>query len=78
LMVARNGNPNAVTDAGVAGACALAAAEGAAFNVRINLKSATDLSWAGAAESAAADLIEQCRALSAEVRETVETALSGS
>ena len=78
LMVARDGNPNAVTDAGVAGACALAAAEGAAFNVRINLKSATDLSWAGTAESAAADLIERCRALSAEVRETVETALSGS
>ncbi len=78
LMVARDGNPNAVTDAGVAGACALAAAEGAAFNVRINLKSATDLSWAGAAESAAADLIERCRALSADVRETVETALSGS
>jgi glutamate formiminotransferase/formiminotetrahydrofolate cyclodeaminase len=78
LIVARDGNPNTVTDAGVAGACALAAAEGAAFNVRINLKSATDLSWAGAAESAAADLIERCRALSAEVRETVETALSGS
>jgi glutamate formiminotransferase/formiminotetrahydrofolate cyclodeaminase len=37
LVAARDGNPNSVTDAGVAGACALAAAEGASLNVRINL-----------------------------------------
>jgi glutamate formiminotransferase/formiminotetrahydrofolate cyclodeaminase len=37
LIAARDGNPNSVTDAGVAGACALAAAEGASLNVRINL-----------------------------------------
>ncbi len=38
-VVASRGNPNAVCDAGVAGACALAAAEGASLNVRINLES---------------------------------------
>jgi glutamate formiminotransferase/formiminotetrahydrofolate cyclodeaminase len=37
LVTARDGNPNSVTDAGVAGVCALAAAEGASLNVRINL-----------------------------------------
>ena len=39
LVAARDGNPNSVTDAGVAGACAVAAAEGASLNVRINLDS---------------------------------------
>ena len=72
LAVARDGNPNAVTDAGVAGACALAAAEGAALNVRINLVSLTDESWANNARSASVDFIERCRALATEVRETVE------
>ena len=38
LAAAREGNPNSVSDAGVAGACALAAAEGASLNVRINLE----------------------------------------
>ena len=42
LRVAKDGNPNSVSDAGVAGACALAAAEGAALNVRINAPSLTD------------------------------------
>jgi len=37
LIAARDGNPNSVTDAGVAGACAVAAAEAASLNVRINL-----------------------------------------
>ena len=37
LAVALGGNPNSVSDAGVAAACAIAAAEGASLNVRINL-----------------------------------------
>jgi glutamate formiminotransferase/formiminotetrahydrofolate cyclodeaminase len=37
LTAATDGNPNSVSDAGVAGACAVAAAQGASFNVRINL-----------------------------------------
>ena len=76
LIVARDGIPNAVTDAGVAGACALAAAEGAALNVRINLGSLTDERWASNAREAAEGLVEKCRALAIEVRETVESALS--
>ena len=76
VVVARDGNPSAVTDAGVAGACALAAGEGAALNVRINLGSLTDTAWVNSTESAAAGLIEQCRTLATEVREIVESALS--
>ena len=37
LEAAKDGNPNSVSDAGVAGACGLAAAQGASLNVRINL-----------------------------------------
>jgi len=37
LIAAADGNPNSVSDAGVAGICAVAAAEGASLNVRINL-----------------------------------------
>jgi glutamate formiminotransferase/formiminotetrahydrofolate cyclodeaminase len=76
LAVAREGNPHAITDAGVAGICALAAAEGAALNVRINLSSSTDAAWANTAGSAAEDFLERCRTLSAEVRRTVEKTLS--
>ncbi len=75
LTVARDGNPNATTDAGVAGACALAAAEGAALNVRVNLASLTDEGWATNARSAASHFIVRCRDLAAEVREAVEAVL---
>jgi glutamate formiminotransferase/formiminotetrahydrofolate cyclodeaminase len=37
LVAARDGNPNSVSDAAVGAACAVAAAEGASLNVRINL-----------------------------------------
>jgi glutamate formiminotransferase/formiminotetrahydrofolate cyclodeaminase len=37
LVAASDGNPNSVSDVGVAAACAVAAAEGASLNVRINI-----------------------------------------
>ena len=75
LIVARDGNPNAVTDAGVAGACALAAAEGAALNVRINLGSLADDQWAENAGSATESFLEQSRTLAHQVQQVVESAL---
>jgi len=41
-VVGEKGNPNAITDAGVAGRLALAGAEGAGLNVRINLPGIKD------------------------------------
>lgn len=42
LQAVMAGNPNSATDAGVAGACAVAAAHGASLNVRINLPGLPD------------------------------------
>jgi formiminotetrahydrofolate cyclodeaminase len=39
------GNPNSVSDAGVAALCARACAQGAYLNVRINLKNLSDAAW---------------------------------
>jgi len=73
--VARDGMSASVSDAGVGGACALAAAEGAALNVRINLGSLTD---APASERFASDskkAIDRARGLAQEIRETVDRRL---
>lgn len=42
---ARRGNPNSISDAGVAALCARTCAEGAYLNVIINLKDLTDAAW---------------------------------
>ncbi|MEA3502262.1 MAG: glutamate formimidoyltransferase [Actinomycetota bacterium] len=75
LITARDGNPNSVTDAGVGAACALAAAEGASLNVRINL---------GGLDIDTSDIVERhdaalarARELGAVVTEVVEASLSG-
>ena len=75
LAVARDGNPASVSDAGVAGACALAAAEGAALNVRINLPSVTDSKAAAAFGSELEKLLGKCHDLAGKVRDTVDAAL---
>jgi glutamate formiminotransferase/formiminotetrahydrofolate cyclodeaminase len=54
---ARQGNPNSVSDAGVAALCAEACAAGACLNVGINLKNLTDKAW-----------VEETRAKAAELR----------
>jgi glutamate formiminotransferase/formiminotetrahydrofolate cyclodeaminase len=73
--VARDGNPASVSDAGVAGACALAAAEGAALNVRINLPSITDAEVAAEIDSAQTELLARAHLLADDVRRAVDDVL---
>jgi glutamate formiminotransferase/formiminotetrahydrofolate cyclodeaminase len=74
LVAARDGNPNSVTDAGVAGACAVAAAEGASLNVRINLDGLDgDTSGIIARHDAA---LARARSLGGQVADAVEAHLS--
>ncbi len=61
LAAVEHGNPNSISDAAVAGACALAAAEGAALNVRINTPTLTD-------DAAKKDFLERATALIEEAR----------
>jgi len=70
--VARDGNPTSASDAGVAGACALAAAEGAALNVRINLPSLTDEKAAAEIEAARRRLHDLALERAAEVRRIMD------
>jgi len=76
LEVARNGLPASASDAGVAGACALAAAEGAALNVRINLPSVTDTDAANGFANEQKSLLDRARALASEVRDAVDEVLA--
>lgn len=75
LVAARDGNPNSVSDAGVAGACALAAAEGAALNVRINVPSLTDRTVAEGMLARQRGALARARELAGEVRGAVDAKL---
>jgi glutamate formiminotransferase/formiminotetrahydrofolate cyclodeaminase len=76
LGVAREGLQASISDAGVAGACALAAAEGAALNVRINLPSITDAAAAQRFAETREQLLRKAREMSERVRDTVDSSLT--
>jgi glutamate formiminotransferase/formiminotetrahydrofolate cyclodeaminase len=76
LEVAREGLPASASDAGVAGACALAAAEGAALNVRINLPSITDPTAARRFAASQEQLLGKARNLAEKVRNAVDGVLT--
>ena len=73
--IAGAGNPASVSDAGVAGAAALAAAEGAALNVRINLPSLTEAKVADEIRAEMDSLSSRAAELAARVRATVDEVL---
>jgi glutamate formiminotransferase/formiminotetrahydrofolate cyclodeaminase len=75
IQAARDGNPNSVSDAGVAGAAALAAAEGAALNVRINAPSLADRSVANEYLARQALALAKARELADNVRTIVDQVL---
>jgi len=78
LVSARDGNPNSVSDAGVGAACALAAAEGAALNVRINAPSVGDAVVRERFLERQVAALDRARALTATAREVVDAVLDQS
>jgi glutamate formiminotransferase/formiminotetrahydrofolate cyclodeaminase len=74
--MARDGNPNSVSDAGVGALCAQAAAEGGWFNVHINLGGLKDKT-AGAHLAAEADRqLAECKARVAQILDIVRKSIA--
>ena len=76
-VVARKGNSNAVSDAGVAALLAEAACRGAAFNVRINVASMSDKSVGAPLVAEARRLVEAASRAAADTIAQVERAMEG-
>ncbi|HEX9220543.1 MAG TPA: glutamate formimidoyltransferase [Gemmatimonadaceae bacterium] len=75
-VVAEKGNPNAMTDAGVAGLLAHAAAKGAAYNVRVNVQALDDKSKGQSLARDAEQLVKKAGELAERATSIVERALS--
>lgn len=75
--MAEMGNPNSVSDAGVAALCARSAVMGAHLNVKINSGSLKDKAYLQGVLSDANRIAEESQALEAEVLEIVERVMSG-
>lgn len=75
LTAAGEGNPASVSDAGVAGACGLAAAEGAALNVRINLPSVGEEAVRAEMADRMKTLLDRARELAGRVGDRVDRSL---
>ncbi|MCB2231423.1 glutamate formimidoyltransferase [bacterium] len=75
LTVAKKGNQNSISDAGVAGLMGHAAIEGAGYNVRINLTSLKDTAYVEKMKADVQDLRTKGEQLAAEIKSTVEAAL---
>ncbi len=69
--VALKGNKNSLSDAGVAGLAARAAAEGAYYNIRINLPNIQDSRFTARIKKQAASLQKKCLKLSDALREII-------
>lgn len=73
--VAKIGNINALSDAGVAALTALAAAKAANFNVLINISGITDESYITKTKAEAAELIKKCEDLATGIEKDVQSRL---
>jgi glutamate formiminotransferase/formiminotetrahydrofolate cyclodeaminase len=74
--VAKDGNKNSISDAGVAGLTAQAGAEGAYYNVVINLPDIKDKEFTKTTKVKAEALIKEAVALGNEIKDFVEKELS--
>ncbi len=74
--IALKGNRNSLSDAGVAGLMAQAAAEGAYYNVKINLPGLEDADFKSKTKKQAATLVKKARILGDELREIIEKELN--
>jgi glutamate formiminotransferase/formiminotetrahydrofolate cyclodeaminase len=73
--IAKIGNSNALSDAGVAALTALCAAKAANYNILINIAGITDESFKNKTLSEAKELISSCESLAAEVEASVTNSL---
>jgi formiminotetrahydrofolate cyclodeaminase len=73
--IAEKGNENSISDAGVAGLMAMAAVDGAWYNVRINLTSLADGDFVVKTKEEAAAIHKEAEGLAAAIRERVESKL---
>jgi glutamate formiminotransferase/formiminotetrahydrofolate cyclodeaminase len=76
-LLAEKGNTNAVTDAGVSALLAVAAAKGAAYNVRVNVQALDDKSKGQSLAREAEQLVNKASDLGNQATRLVERALSG-
>jgi len=77
VLLAEKANTNAVTDAGVSALLAVAAAKGAAYNVRVNVQALDDKSKGQSLAREAEELVKKASDLGDEATKRVERALSG-
>ena len=73
--VAKKGNENSITDAGVAGLMAMAAIEGAGYNVKINLTSIEDKAFVNKLTGEANEIIKEGQQIADRIKQRVESKL---
>jgi glutamate formiminotransferase/formiminotetrahydrofolate cyclodeaminase len=73
--MARIGNPNSVSDAGVGALCARSAVMGAFMNVRINASGVSDKEWVDDIMARARQIQDEAQALEAEILEILDQKL---
>ena len=71
LAVAERGNTNSASDAGVAGLMGYAAAQGAYYNILINLNSISDEEWITKIKKNSDDIMKKAKELSDKITKTM-------
>jgi glutamate formiminotransferase / formiminotetrahydrofolate cyclodeaminase len=74
-VMAEIGNPNSVTDAAVGALCARTAVEGAFLNVRVNCSGFGDKAFVEDKLAAGSQLLNQAKAIEAEVLQICDSKL---